>query len=88
MNSLYVCHACSVTFIFVPGHAGINSDERADCIASKATMVNGKTMDQVIRDTGQIRCSGCELNSTCLSRLLQLGVILGAVKNEHQTGGR
>lgn len=36
-----------VTFIFVPGHAGVRDNERAECLASKSTLVDEKTMDRV-----------------------------------------
>jgi ribonuclease HI len=34
-----------IGFIFAPGHAGVRGNERADCLARKASMESGRSMN-------------------------------------------
>src|SRR5579871_6631626 len=52
-----------VTFIFVPGHAGVKGNERADKLASMAAFAEGKAMDRAdilnaVREKLQLEDSG------------------------------
>src|SRR5579871_592020 len=38
----------AITFIFVPGHAGVVGNERADDLASVAAVGGGKAMDRAV----------------------------------------
>lgn len=60
----------------------IRGNERADSLSSKATIVDRMTMDladvlNAIMDTGQIKFSGCKLDSASLATLLELAVHTG-----------
>lgn len=46
MESLLRSRLQCVTFVFVLGHAGIRGDERGGSLASKATVVDSRTMSQ------------------------------------------
>lgn len=37
----------AVCYVHMPGHAGVRDNERAECLASKSTLVDEKTMDRV-----------------------------------------
>lgn len=60
-----------ITFAFVPGHAGIKSNERADSLARKATYVDGRAMGcNIVNDISDF-CrnvfSGSDLNFTSVT---------------------
>lgn len=80
-----------VTFIFVPGHAGVSGNERADRLASCAPIASGRAMDRAdilnaIREKGRTEDSQNDEDSTSVSRLLELGVKCGAARLERHTG--
>lgn len=58
-----------VTFMFVPGDEGIRGNERADRLASRASVVWGRAMDRAIlnanKDTYRNEFLGRDLDSTC-----------------------
>ena len=91
-----------ITFIFVPSHAGVYGNEKADRLAGSAAVVAGKPMDRAdiinaIREIGRTEdFHGCA--SASLSRLREMGVKIGTARfetfsghirsriNQHRTG--
>ena len=68
-----------LTFIFVPGHAGVKGNERADQLAGSANIEEGHAFDRAdiinaIREAGRkVDCPDiCE--SAPLTRMKELGV--------------
>jgi ribonuclease HI len=45
LESLQRSTICRVTFLFVPGHAGVEGNEKADRLAGSATVADGQPMD-------------------------------------------
>jgi hypothetical protein len=77
---------CGVTFIFVPGHAGVSRNERADWLASLATIADGQPMDHtdIVNALGEI-CRGEDFEgseSTSLVIRKNLGVKIGTAITE------
>jgi len=84
MESMQESKICSTTFIFVPGHARIQDNERADKLACVATISEGQPMDRAeiinsIRDIGGV-VDFDRLES--MSRLHELGVKIAITKSE------
>ena len=80
-----------LTFIFVPGHAGVKGNERADQLAGSANIDEGHALDRAdiinaIREAGRkVDCPDiCE--SASLSRMKELGVKRGIAKYERLAG--
>ena len=78
-----------ITFIFVPGHAGVRGNERADRLAGLATISEGAAMDRsdilhALRESFRTEeFQGCESHS--LTRLKEMGVNIGAARKERHT---
>ena len=81
-----------VTFIYVPGHAGVMGNERADRLASNASIEEGQPMDHAdvtnnLRDVG--RSEDFEGNdSLSLHRMKELGVRIGMARTKSHAGRR
>ena len=78
-----------ITFIFVPGHAGVSGNERADRLAGMATVSEGAAMDRndilnALRESFRTEeFQDCESHS--LTRLREMGVKIGAARKERHT---
>lgn len=62
-------------------------------LANRTTVEDGGARDRTdimsaIRDTGRKECSGSELGSISLTRLLEVRVMHGVVRNEYHTRSR
>src|SRR5579871_565052 len=82
-----------VTFIFVPGHAGVVGNERADNLASTAAVGGGRAMDRAdilhaIRDINRTEEATAGVVSTSISRMQELGVQRGFARHECFSGNR
>ena len=82
-----------VTFIFVPGHAGVVGNERADRLASMAVVGGGGAMDRAdilhaIRDINRTEEATAGVVSTSISRMQELGVQRGVARHECFSGNR
>jgi hypothetical protein len=81
-----------VTFIFVPGNAGVSGNELADKLASSATIADGQPMDHAgivnaLRDLCRVKdFEGGE--STLLVRMRELRVKISTARNEKYTRNR
>lgn len=69
----------------------MKGNERADSLSSKAAMADICAKDQDdtmndIRGTSQTKYLGRQLESVCLARLLELGVIRGFASNKCRVG--
>ena len=90
LESIQRSNIRSVTFIFVPGHSGVEGNERADSLASSAILTAGQPMDRAdiinnLRDMG--RTEDFEGNvSSSLSRMRELGVKIGIARTERYSG--
>lgn len=72
VESVHRSRLKSITFIFVPYHVNVKGNEKADSLASTATVAGGRVMDQtdvlnVIKYTGRAENSEGKLDSTSLS---------------------
>jgi hypothetical protein len=81
----------SVTFIFVPGHAGIKRNERADRQASRASAQTGAAMDRsdILNALREIGCSSDSVQygvSESMDRLQDLLIKQVFSYREHHTG--
>ena len=75
-----------IVFIFVPGHAGVKGNERADKLAGMATLSEGVSMDRAdiinaLSDSARLKDLQ-ENKSQSLSRLREMGVKIGTARNE------
>jgi hypothetical protein len=83
---------CKGLLIYVPGHVGVGGNERADRLASSATIADGQTMDRdaianVLRELCRVvDFKGSE--SALLVRMIELGVKIGTARNEKYTRNR
>ena len=73
-----------ITFIFVPSHAGVYGNERADRLAGSAAVVAGQRMDRAdiinaIREMGRAE-DFHDCASESLSRLREMGIKIGAAR--------
>ena len=80
-----------ICFIFVPGHAGIRGNERADQLASRATVGKGRSMDRsdilnALREAGRINDSIMANESVTMNRLFDLQVKRGVARDERFAG--
>ena len=76
-----------LTFIFVPGHAGVKSNERADALAGNAAIENGSSMDRsdiinALRDNIRSEDFNNEDKGFSLSRLHKLCIPIDAARRE------
>ena len=90
--SLNASRMTRLTFIFVPGHAGVQGNERADYLADGATITIGPALDisdviNAMRDAYHKDYFDNHQDSASLSRLVDMGVQPGAARNEHYTSG-
>ena len=76
-----------ITFIFVPGHAGVEGNERADFLAGRANMIEGHPMDRgdvinALRES--IRSEEFDdCGSTSVTRMREGGIKVGTARGEH-----
>src|SRR5579871_4515981 len=82
-----------VTFIFVPGHAGVVGNQRADRLASMAAVEGGGAMDRAdilhaIRDINRTEEATAGVVSTSISRMQELGLQRGVARYECFAGSR
>ena len=80
-----------ISFIFVPGHAGVRGNERADRLAGMAAVQSGRAMDQAdiinsLRERGRVHDSRNSGESTTLTRLQELKVKCGVARQERYAG--
>jgi hypothetical protein len=83
----------TVCFIFVPGHAGVRGNERADTLAAMATVVDGQVMDRAdilnaLREVGRVRDSEDANESATLTWLKELQIKRGVARQEYYTGNQ
>lgn len=82
LESLVQSNICKVTFIFVPGHAGVGGNERADSLADSAIVSDGRPMDRAdiinsLKDSSR-KEDIHEHESTAVPRMVELRVRRGA----------
>jgi ribonuclease HI len=80
-----------ISFIFVPGHAGVKGNERADRLAGSATVGNGRAMDQAdilhaLREAGRVKDSSHDCDSATLTRFQEIHVRRGEARRECYAG--
>ena len=87
MQSLSTSSLRQITFIFVPGHAGVQGNERADCLAGSANITEGQPMDRAdisnaLRESFRAKeFDGCV--STSVIRMRDCGLKVGTARREH-----
>ena len=91
MVSLEKSHLLRVTFIFVPGHAGVMGNERADQLAGLAHVSAGQAMDRsdilnALKDEGRVNEGGDDCDSATMARLYELRIERGLVRRERYRG--
>ena len=91
MESLGRSKLTKISFIFVPGHAGVRGNERADRLAGMAAVQSGRAMDQAdiinsLRERGRVHDSRNSGESTTLTRLQELKVKCGVARQERYAG--
>ena len=90
IDSLHMSNVRGITFIFVPSHAGVCGNERADRLAGSAAVVAGRPMDRAdifnaIREIGRTE-DFHDCASASLSRLREMGIKIGAARREKLSG--
>lgn len=75
----------------MPGCERVKGNERAESLASKPAVADGRARDltgilNIIRDAGWAGFSGCELYTTALVQLLEMGTARRAAKNIRYMG--
>jgi hypothetical protein len=91
LSSLTSSNLKTVTFIFVPGHAGVKGNERADRLASEASVQVGAVMNRfnilnALREIGRSSDSVQYGVSETMDRLQDLRIQRGISKHEHHAG--
>ena len=91
--SLERSRVAKISFIFVPGHAGVQGNERADELAGTATVEGGPAMDQAdilnaLRDARLSQEPSDDCESTTMVRLREQQVKRGVAKQEHYAGSQ
>jgi hypothetical protein len=81
----------AVCFIFVPGHADVKGNERADRLADMAVVQGGTAMDRtdifnVVRDNYRISEAAKDSESTTMIRLNELHVKAGSARRQQCAG--
>ena len=82
-----------ISFIFVPGHAGVQGNERADKLAGEATVEGGRAMDQAdilnaLREVRLLQEPSDDCESTTMARLREQQIKRGVAKQEHYAGSQ
>ena len=93
LESLKCLTLSKVSFIFVPGHAGVIGNERADRLACMATVESGQAMDcsdilNALKEAGRANESRDENGSATMIRLHELQVRSGEAKQEQYAGSQ
>ena len=78
------------TFVYVPGHAGVRGNERADMLAGTAIVEEGQPMDKVdiinaIMEVGKVQDFDQNENMSLL-RMKELGLKKGIARNDIHQG--
>lgn len=82
-----------LTFIFVPGHAGVCGNERADTLAGNAAITDGHGMDQAdiisaLRERGRMEVVALLRDSFSGARVSDMGLSCGVARREHHLRDR
>ena len=82
-----------IIFIFVPGHAGVRGNERADRLAAEAVVGNGQAMDRAdvmsaLREVGRINEERDVCESVTMDRLQEHHVERGVARHECFSGSQ
>src|SRR5579871_1349800 len=86
MQSLGRSTLRQITFIFVPGHAGVQGNERDDFLAGSAKIIEGQPMDRgdvdnALREAFRAKeFDGCV--STSVGRMQEGGLRVGTARRE------
>src|SRR5579871_1981165 len=93
LDSVRKSRVHGVTFICVPGHAGVVGNERADNLASTAVVGGDMAMDRAdilnaIREINRTEEATTGVVSTYISRMQELGVQRGVARYECFAGSR
>jgi ribonuclease HI len=91
LRSLEKSRLQCVTFIFVPGHAGVKGNERADALASLAVLTEGPAMDRsdivnALCDLFRSNDAIDDIDSTSMSRMAESGIRCGCARQERYVG--
>src|SRR5579871_210916 len=87
MQSLSTSSLRQVTFIYVPGHAGVQGNESADRLAGSANITEGQPMDRAdiinaLRESFRAKeFDGCV--STSVIRMRECGLRVGTARREN-----
>jgi glyoxylase-like metal-dependent hydrolase (beta-lactamase superfamily II) len=93
LESLRRSKLTKICLIFVPGHAGVKGNERADRLAGKATMESGQSMDRsdilhAIKEASRENDSPKDIESVSLTRLYEHQVERGVAREERFSGSQ
>ena len=77
----------------MPGHAGVQGNERADKLAGEATVEGGRAMDQsdilnALREVRLLQEPSDDCESTTMARLREQQIKKGVAKQEHYAGSQ
>ena len=91
LASLERSQLAQISFIFVPGHAGVRGNERADWLAGTAAVACGHAMDRAdiinaLRDAGREKDWNADIESATLTRLREHRVPRGIATHERHGG--
>jgi ribonuclease HI len=93
LESLARSKLTKICFIFVPGHAGVRGNERADFLAGGAAMESGRSMDRsdilhAIREDSRENDSSKDIESVSMTRLYEHQVGRGVAREERFSGSQ
>jgi hypothetical protein len=89
VESLRKSGLTKLVFMFVPGHAGVKGNERADRLAETAIVGDGQAMDRADILNAIREADSCgENESETMSRLEEHQVKRGVAKLEHFFGNQ
>ena len=93
MESLGRANMEKVSFIFVPGHAGVRGNEQADRLAGRATGGSGHAMDRTdilnaLREAGRVNDFSNDCVSATMTRLQEHQVKRGTARQERYAGSQ
>jgi ribonuclease HI len=89
LESITKSKLSKVTFIFVPGHAGVLGNERADQLAADAVIAEGQPMDRgdilnAVKESARREDFG-DVDAPAITRMQDMGLKVGVARKESHT---